>query len=72
MKCIIFKNANMCKLMNAVFDIVTHNERLSSKLIFTDKVSYSFMTKKGIFLPESAKVPSVLSAFAEFFILLSL
>lgn len=48
MKCITFKNANMCKLMNAVFDIVTHNERLSSKLIFTDKVSYSFMTKKGI------------------------
>lgn len=39
----------MCKLMNAVFDIVTHNERLSSKLIFTDKVSYSFMTKKGIY-----------------------
>ena len=30
------------------------------------------MTEKGIFLPESAEVPSVLSAFAEFFILLSL
>ena len=39
----------MCKLMNAVFDIVTHKERLSGKLIYTDKVSYSFMTKKGIY-----------------------
>lgn len=39
----------MCKLMNAIFDIVTHNERLSGKLIFSDKVSYSFMTKKGIY-----------------------
>lgn len=49
MKCITFKNANMCKLMNAVFDIVTHKERLSGKLIYTDEVSYSFMTKKGIY-----------------------
>ena len=39
----------MCKLMNAVFDIVTHKERLSGKLIYTDKASYSFMTKKGIY-----------------------